>query len=342
MVDSFTQKARHLLLLVITIVILGACTPPSDERQSEHVMPAFSRSMQPFCFGRLVIDVPTEADIRVIDQRIQGIGEILVRRNLSKEEFFQFASNKERELAATPHRKEGTVLRDVLNLDNAVILSFRDDDLNTLDYSLLGYFWKNGVGFELGYNAGNDELELIKVELQRAIGLIHPRDNSELPEGPGFCIDNAVVSGSDFRLERVGAAFTVPSLPSMEINVESSSVESIYPENLIQRSDQNLPAIRELHTDLRLEQLRKGKRIVAGFDGLELVEVAKKGTPDELFQATWEFLGEEKSLDRPSVTVSMSYGGERAESTPSGERLSIDEMLGAWEAMLSSLRRQGK
>ena len=81
---------------------------------------------------------------------------------------------------------------------------------------------------------------------------------------------------------------------------------------------------------------------MAGFDGLELVEVAKKGTPDELFQATWEFLGEEKSLDRPSVTVSMSYGGERAESTPSGERLSIDEMLGAWEAMLSSLRRQGK
>lgn len=305
-------------------------------------MPEFAKTMIPYCFGRLMIDIPAEAKVRVINQSIEGFGEIKVHRDLSKEQFFRLATNKERELRATKHRKEGTVLRESDESNDAWIMAFRDDGINTLDYAILGYFWKDEAGYVFGYSADNNGLDEAKADLKHAITLIHPRDNARFPDRPGFCIDSAVVSGSDFRLERVGTAFAVPSLPSMEIGVESSSVIRIYPEGLIQRSDQNLPAVRALHPDLRLEELRKGKRTVAGFDGLELVEVADRGTPGELFQARWEFLGEARSLTRPSVTISISYGNEHADAEFQNEKLSIDELVAVWDAMLGTLRVQEK
>lgn len=326
------------MFCIVAATGVTACAPSRDRQTSEHVMPEFARVMRPFCFGRLSVDVPTEAQVRAISQSIEGFGEIEVHRNLSKENFFQLADKREQVLRNSPHRKEGSVLSEVIELGDARILVFRGTELTTFSFELLGYFWKNETGYVFAYAADNDELQEAKDDLQHAITLIHPRHNSQFPDHPGFCIDSAVVSGSDFRLEQVGAAFIAPSFPSMEIGIESSSVVRLYPEDLLQRSDQNLPAVRALHPELRLEQVRRGKRTVAGLDGLELVEVVNRGTPGQLFQARWDFLGEVNSLTRPSVTISISYGDESVDTSFEKDDLSIDDLTTVWDAMLGTLR----
>ena len=328
----------RVLLCVFTGIGALSCTPFHNESNSEHPMPEFAKNTRPFCLGRFTIDIPAEAQVRVITQSIEGFGEIAVHPGMTKERLLHLASSQEQKLRARPHRKEGTVLRDVVDLNDARLLVFRGDHLTTQSFDLLGYFWKDGAGYVFAYAADNDRLEIAKEKLQRAISLVYPRSNDQLPDRPGFCIDSAVVAGSDFRLERVGAAFTMPSLPGMEIKARTSSVTQIYPENLITRSEQNLPAVRALHPDLQLETLRKGRRRVADFDGLELVELANRGTPEELFQGTWEFLGDIGSLVRPSITIEIAYDDELARRNPSEEKFSADELLVFWDSMLDSFR----
>ena len=322
------------------IMAIGAasCDLRHNEISSERAMPEFAEELRPFCIGRLAIHIPSEAEIRAISQSIEGFGKIKVHPGMTKGALLQMASRKEQELRVKPHRKEGTVLRDVVELDDSRILIFRDDDINTLDYEMLGFFWKEGTGYVFNRGAGNDHVEASKADLHRSIHLISSRSNDEFPSAAGFCIDNAIVSGSEFRAERAGVKFTVPSLPGLEIGVQTSGVSKPYPEDLITRSDQNLPAVRALHPDASLKTLRKGKRDVANFTGQEIVELVNHGEPDELFLAAWEFPGEVKSVTRPSINISMDYSREANAAVSGARTISEEELIAFWDALLASLR----
>lgn len=327
------------MAVVCVTVMFGATSCDSRDygSKSERIMPDFLKNTRPFCLGRFVIDIPVDAKVRAINQSIEGFGEIRVHTNLSKATLFAMADRKETELRAKPHRKEGTLLSGVDSLADSKIISFRDDEINTLDFSILGYFWKENTGYVFSYGADDDKLEEAKSELRHSIGLISARGNDTLPNRAGFCVDNAIVTESGFRLESVSVAFTVPSVPGLEFGAGVSTVLEPGSEDLITRSDQNLPAVLDLHPDVQLDTLRKGNRQVAGLGGQEIMEVAGRGTSNELLLANWEYLGEGKSSTRPSIEFDVSYDAQKAVAQTPISKLTEDELTAFWDSLLESL-----
>lgn len=337
---STTSARIASVCFVVLMLGIVSCDSRDHPRADKSIMSDITKDMRPFCVGRFVVHIPTDAKIRIFSQSIQGFGEITVHPDIPKERFFAIAESKERKLRATPHRKEGTILKEAVTLDAAKILVYRDDDLNTLDFDLLGYFWKDSTGYEFAYGAENDRVEESKADLQRAVNLINARNNDDVPNKPGFCIDHAFVSNGEFRLESAGVAFTLPAYPRLEIGVSIDTIDSpSMDDDLITRGANNLPAVMELHPDMEVNSIRKGSRTIAGVEGQEIFERVDENKSGEFFKARWEFRGEPKSLTKPSIALDLSYSPRSSEETDqTSKNLTQDETLALWDRYVDSLR----
>lgn len=320
---------------------LALHTSPVIRLNYEHAMTELTNNMRPFCIGRFVVDVPAGATIRTFGQSIEGMGEITVHPNISRAAFLGLATRKEQALRVTPHRKEGTLLREAQHLDaqDTRILVYRDTEFNVYTYDVHGYFWRDMTGFEFAYGADNDRVEESKAALRRAFQTIRPRHNDDIPVEPGLCINNAFIPGQEYRAEDTGVLFTLRSYPGMEFRAHFTTTEHPDVEGLIARSDRNMPAVRELHPNIEVSAPRSGKRILAGMSGEELLELSQQGKPDAAVLATWEYRGEARSLVRPQITLDLTYGNDGDGPPPPAEKhLSNEEVMTLWDAFTQSLR----
>lgn len=341
------MRKRVALVVTAALSVAAAAWAIDTYRISypnrEHAMTELTKTMRPYCIGRFLIEVPRQAKLEGLSQAIMGMGTIEVATNITHATYELRAKDKEAALRAQPHEKEGTVLKDVWRPEgvDATFLTFRDDKYSTEQFSMLAYLWREGQMLTFHYGASNDGIEKSKDELLRAFSKIEPRDNDQIPQSSGACIDNAFVTGSGYRAESVGGTFEFPDYPRLTLAVSADVTERPDTEGLLARAARHKRAIDINYPDMKVRALRSAKRTVNGLAGEELVQVvpADKGDPyrqgqGNSYTAVWESNGIAKSMEKPEVRISLNYDDGALE----GKKLTEEQLLALWDAIVNSFR----
>lgn len=306
-------------------------------------MTELTQAMRPFCIGRFLIDVPAQAKSSGLSQSIMGMGQIEVEKNITRGAYQLRTSEREAELRAKTHEKEGPVLREVWRPEgvDGTLFFCRGDSRNTADLDVLACFWRDNQMYTFHYASPTDAVQKSKNELMRAFYSIQPRANDGIPQAAGACINGAFVPGGGYRSEHIVGSFEFPGHPRLRLAVSTGVTERPDTEGLLARNVRHTKAYEINYPGAKVRTLRNAKRTVNGADGEELIEVL---APDEddpqdkgrgnTLNAVWEFAGVAKSMEMPELSVGLDHD----DGAPDGKKLSEAEFLALWDAVVSSLR----
>lgn len=358
------KRSGFTLALALAMLVISATWLYPAYRAAnpdyKYTMNDFTRRTRPICLGRFLIDLPAQVSAKQYWQDIEQFGSIesVPGGNQTLHQFRVLVDAREKELRATPHRTEGSVFRESIQLGgNARLLVFRDDDINTVDFAFETLLLNEGRLFLLKHGAVNARLDTAKKEALDAISKIHVRANDAVPLGKGVCIDNGIVDESaEFRSDSAGVKFFLPDYPGFELDIHIDSVARVDPRGLFERTESPLMSFSSAFPDTNREVKRKARRTLAGMDGEELVmyDITKKNGQNAIHSLAfwWEYAGQEKSLRHPRVTITLDYdfGGQaiyKAEKAAFSEgkplpsqpsRLTQEEIVSIWDAVLQSIR----
>ncbi len=341
------MRQRLVRIALVAMCVSAGAWALNDYRIShpnrEHAMTELTKTMRPFCVGRFLIDVPVQAKPDALSQSIMGMGSIDVATNVTHATYDLKARDKEAELRAKPHTKEGSVLHDAWRPEgvDATFLTFRDDKYSTEQFSVLAYFWRDRRMFTFHSGASNTGVQEAKDRLMRDFALIQPRANDEIPQAAGSCIESAFVPGSGYRSEHIGASFDFPDYPRLHLVVSTGVKERPDEEGLLARVARQTPAFEMKYPNAKVRTPRRAKRTVNGAQGEELIEILQADKDDPYrkdqgnsYDAKWEFVGVAKSMEKPSLDIILRYD----DGAPDGKKLTEEEFLALWDAVVNSLR----
>lgn len=337
--------SKHLFLKVAFACLAGLATLLGYDQyrisnpNREHAMTELTRTMQPYCIGRFLVDVPEQAKLGKLSQSIMGMGKIEVESNFNKMAYVKIAAQKEAEMRAQPHKTEGSALHEVWHPEgqDATIITYRESKYDTEQFDMLAYSLRDERLFTFHYGASNDKVQEAKNDLVRAFSLIHPRENDQIPTTAGACIEHAFVPGTGYRSERITWSFELPQYPNLRVTFSIDSTEKPDTEGLLNRVDRHRRALLIQYPDTTTATLRKAKRKVGELSGEEFVELIKADTnnPNDSFSARWESNGQAKSMTQPEAVIEMNYDFPSESQIHS---LSQEQLLALWDVIVSSLR----
>ena len=201
------------------------------------------------------------------------------------------------------------------------------------------FYWKEGLCAILEAPSGLDPAEIEKVEksLDASFESLKPRTFSEIPTGPGFCIENAFFPGEPPARPWENASIMVRLHDHPDIHLKFST-ETVDPRR--SESDSLLFRMNPGHPPHipGTYKLRFQKRLVGPYLGEEVVSRVTElnETIGHTFQ--WEAMGPGDSATEPALTLHMVTGFGHP---PVDSSLPEPEALALWDRILNSIRYRG-
>ena len=345
-------------LLSLTLLYWGVSALRAKSPSYEHSMNDFTRNMRTVCVGRFLVDIPEQMLPDKYWQSLAGFGdiEILGRERQTRLMLELLVEKRELELRKILHETEGSVFKETVVLGDLARLVVYEEDNSIVGYYIVeGYVLNDERLFKLSYKTTDARLGETKNKVAQAITQIQRRENDTIPQGRGVCIDGGLISDtSEFRRESNSVRLNSKEYPGFEFQFHINSTDTPQTESLLDKASL-LPKLAAIHGNSSFDILRKTRRVLDEISGEELatydVERKKDGNQNGL-SFTWEFNGEANSLRHPAVTFDMSYDfGYKAErlaredahlngkaSPPPPKRLTRDEAIAIWDAILESFR----
>lgn len=181
-----------------------------------------------------------------------------------------------------------------------------------------GYFFLTG-------SAARKKVALVAPSVNEVLGIIQPRVIDPKMTENGACFDRAFVSGTHpsvgeevailVRFDDIAVSFSTQVIDSVDSGP-----------SLLQRA-----AKADEYPGVKI--LRKSKREVAGLSGAEFAFKAPPGSEVNSHTFQWEYQGTPNSTAAPEMRVGLTI--------PNGTdaaKLSDEELLGLWDAVLGSIR----
>ncbi|MDR3086338.1 MAG: hypothetical protein LBU45_00045 [Azoarcus sp.] len=290
-----------------------------------------------YCFGRFLVDIPKEAELKYQDNDYTGVkinAEFDVRK-------FRPKINETLE-----KRKKGEGLFNYIrseypdDANKQLIVSSADlwgDISYAIDAFTLNPEHKPGSGYFFFFSGDSYDIE----KLEKVISIYHTilssvryRSEHEIPKEPGFCFKDGCVEndGETSQNEDAELQFRLKDYPDVWISV-SSAVLWVEEKQLLERT-RGVKKFLEGKIKIFSEKARE----VNSMEGEEsLVSFpAKDGTGDAHY-FKWETLGELGNPLKPDVYLEIETG-----TTPDGEgtasSLTAQQVLELYEAVLKSIR----
>lgn len=309
-----------------------------------------TEKMQTVCVGRMLIDLPAEAQYRFLGEKISGfsIGAFAE----SAEAFSARLAEREAEIRAKPDRLGGgnnlEVVRDVKTDSGLVGKIFMHERVVTEgsaytssgerhyryeDFTLEAHVHGDGIAIE----ASGDEFR--QEALENLVKLVHQfvaNPGNRIPTEPGFCLDQAYVR-DPLRAAQGERAVMVAGLPSRpDIEIKFDTTAGTKPgKGLLERAAAS-HARAPLIISARFAKLRAAPRTVGGLTGDELVEQVVEENFSIIYGFRWEVNGTEDDVFVPDVRLMMKTGSGDDGPVPSS--LSQPAALALWDRIISSIR----
>lgn len=340
-----TLKFRTLVTIFLSLGIF-AFLPFKNHAASQNkkIEAIQSMNMKTMCVGRLAIEVPANAIANFRDAGVAG-WDISTDAEETEEAFERRLKDKELNVrGGDPSRRRGGIesIIEIKEPDrHGKILvfgraeSFDEDNgkRKKLEWIAMHAFVRlNGVSYTLS----SDFRDVGDVaELRRLATNLRHRENEKMPEVPGLCIDRAVIPDPlpNARQESATVLFELPGHPDARL-VLTSLARVKTDKSLLERSA--LSSVKRKYAS-RFHFLRQQKRVIASWDGEEIVKRVHELNGTTVRSAFWEFGGSKEDLLKPHISLEFRTGlGQPGE--PVNSTFTDEELLAFWDKVSSSLR----
>jgi hypothetical protein len=347
------QRLRRTSVRVVLIVVsaFGAVLLTVDavwSMQEPKEVANMSKQMKTVCVGRLLIDVPANAQVTLSRASVQGF-DIANYGPESNEEFAARVASREEEINAvknTAGQKNMVSIQDVRHEDvngRIFVYGFNSgylfEEAGKVVYSSVavdGFAHVNGVTFTFRASTYKPE---DAGDLERLFKKLKPLGPGIIPTQPGFCLDGALVldplSANDG--ERIVMFAGLPGHEDLGIALATIAGTTPGP-GLLERNAAHR-AGPYAFLNAFLSTLLEGKRSINGMDGDEFAFRARELNFSTGYAFNWETQGTEDDVLRPLVSLELQTGiSPHAGGAPVQSTLSEESLGDLWRRMSSSLR----
>jgi hypothetical protein len=300
------------------------------------------------CVGRLLVDVPEQAETSLSGEMIQGFEIDTVEENDAS--FHERVTARESEIDARPTDAENP----------GGLIEARDLNVSGVIGRVLVYGKDHAYGFEDGHRVDS---EWVSVEAHANLGglsftlsrkyarqadarlaealfeRLRLRDENEIPSEPGFCVWRAIFAEPlpKHKTEHITLHLGLPGHPDMGLflnSIPGGDSGSTLLERIAEIDEES--GIDEL---MRVTKLRSGKRSINGFDGEEEIDRVRELNLTTGYSFMWESRGFADDLSNPFLTLGMETGtNPRPGGRPVDSSLREDAALALWDGISSSIR----
>ena len=245
------------------------------------------------------------------------------------------------EALEVPHEEGGTRLERVLEGHRPhswFIYFWKDTAFKDEMLELNGYFWREGLLFIFRNSCRAEPAAMSRraERLEAMFSQVRRRSPLEIPQGPGFCLQEAYFPGRAVRCsdEHIELLVKFPARPGLSMRFCTDTVGELithYPPLLEREAKGWFP--RRLRGG---ERLRAGERPVGPFSGQELVQRVQAPDGGTGWNFTWECLGRPRDPLWPLLLLEM----QARCGDPGPGLLAEREAVRIWEGVLASLRRR--
>lgn len=346
-----TRRLRWSRFIVLFFGLTWAGIWAADQVRSmrdRSVVAELKRKMRTICVGRLLIDIPAEAQVNLPDARIGGFEVETIKE--SDAEFQKRVLLRQNDINDRSPAFDGTggmVKARELHADGVVgrIFAFgvnRDYTMNgdrkvTIEYfSVEAHGRSNGLSVILSADYADESMVgLAEALLTR----FRPRGESEIPAELGFCVASAIFvePSAPHKNENITMFVALPRYPDVGIALFSIANAKPGPTLLARVAD--IDAAADVEEVLRTTKLRSAGRAINGMAGEELAERFREPNFTTGYSLQWETRGIQGDLLRPYLSLEMQAGASpKAGSAPVDARLHKDAVLALWDSVSSSIR----
>jgi len=309
-----------------------------------------TEKMQTVCAGRMLIDLPAEAQYSFFGEKISGFS--IGASKESAEAFNARLAQREAEIRAKPDRLGGddnlemvSEVHTASGLAGKVFMHGRvvteggaytptgERQYRYEDVTLEAHVHGDGVGIDvIAKEASPQRIET----LFKLVSQLVANPANSIPTESGFCLDRAYVRDplTAKNRERIVMTAGLPSRPDIEIKFDTTA--GIKPgRGLLERAAAS-HARAPLIISARFTKLRAAPRTVGGLTGDELVEQVVEENFSIIYGFRWEVNGTEDDVFVPDVRLMMKTGSGDDGPVPSS--LSQPAALALWDRIISSIR----
>jgi hypothetical protein len=338
----------YLLTALLAGMLCAYYVFASPCNAAENNMSDLTKTMQPVCLGRLVIEIPTEAKIREWSQNVDYTEiKSIDTPSPTRKSFDTRIAQRERFLKTSPNDADGVLFHNRIHLTpDGDLLIYRKGKVDHRIYQLDVQLWHPSFEYIFHKEISNEDLTEGVDVITKVVKSFIPISTNDIMGVPsGLCIEHGVVTGSEFRGESVAISGLLADYPGVRFSISTQSTDQGPEEpRMIARIERSFgmgDAIgKEVSAATRF--IRKGNRKLNGQEGQELV---MRATIDGIthMSADAEFYGEPNSLDKPNIKVSLSdQSHDDNTHMPYNKYLTEKEFLALWDALLNGIKPRPK
>ena len=356
-----TRRAQNRLAIVLAgIAVAGLAATwavgkamNEDEltRLEKHEVTRMTEKMKTVCAGRVLIDMPAEAQVAITHANIDGFG--VAAFSETNEEFERRVAAREMQIKSKPDRLGGSrnmeTERDVESpsgLSGKIFVHSRTVTEGTASNGLeLERYRYEGISVEALLHAGGLSIDLsasdydpARIEnLSRLVAQLVPNAGNQIPAEFGFCIDRAYFRDpiEAEQHEQIIMLTTLPSRPDIDFMLILAAGIAPDQNGLLAR-DAAAEDRLSLFEKMRMTKLRAGTRTISGLPGEEVIRAITEENDAVVHNFWWEMGGTKDKVSVPHIVFKMNTGnGDHGPVPPSlSERVAIE----LWDTISSSIR----
>ena len=335
---------RRFISALFAATLSGCALNSTPINAGAEDMTELTKNMQAVCVGRFVFEIPSVARINGWDQKVDRTKiETISRPAINKTAFENKIAQRVTLLKTSPHKTDGILFKDKIQLTpDSQLFVYRENESNRRIFELEAWFWRPAL--EMKFHAGISNEDLVEgiddiSKVVKSFSPVPTSDMTRLP--PGLCIETGVITGSVPRGEAVAVSGRIDQYPGASFSFSTQTASKPYDDlTLIQRNDRSFNLGDRLGKEISASTtfLRKGKRSLNGQKGEEIVAVITINGETSM-EANAEFYTEPKTLDKPSIEISLSDKTHDDNThKPYPKNLTQEEFLALWDALLNGIK----
>ena len=314
---------------------------PATIKLNDRLTAIFSKTKL-LCFGRYALKVPIEAkliigsgNIDTIEANPEKVASI-INEDIGKIYFKD-------ETAQIIYNKEGPI-------ENSWQLRYYEGifekELSLLFFKT--YITKGNFTFIAGDSVSNGQGEEDVAKRQHILAKnIRLRDEEEVPEYPGLCLEHGFWAEQLYKTQEIDSAgIYIPGLPDVRFSISSNkdAYGDYPPEQFEKEEREELSLLNRIQSAKDIQGsdypkrtlLREGKRTVQHWKGEESLIRRTDGVHD--FE--WALVGKPKDIANPSVLEVKMYTKVAHNMVGAAEASSLtdEEAIALWDKLLSGLK----
>ena len=335
---------KHLFIALATLGAIalsfyawGQYTQKNPKR--EHPMTPLTKNMKTVCLGRYLVDMPAQAEFSLGSAEIDDIKIEHVGPAPSEGVFRDKVKRREADLRFTKHDTEGTRLREAVDINDGTqrLLVYRDDNSDTFLAWVEAAVWSNHEEWLINFDAANESVPNIRVQVTNIAAHLQEKNMQDIPNTPGFCIANGLVTGGSHESENLTGGIHMES-PDFSITIKSETSGPRERGNTLwDRTERAEKDVNEIYgIKLPIGVVRRAEVKVDGRKGQEYVTITSdKGF--EVFNAKAEIYGD-ATPKKPTFKIEMDAAWLKKSGKDQKQgMLSREEALAIWDAVLKSI-----